>query len=302
MPSTIATNMPCNAVWNNRQEMIAGAKVFMRLPENLRINVLEQSVPDLVVDFYMAAPKYEEPFFMSSSPLAHLGNQVDRLNYTKILLRNTVLHIWSVKDLQDLHRWLATIDFTPLGLGNLNDGFGGVRHLSFTDLLNLSDARLPIPRDEYNSDGTTPTDVWKFASGFWTIYSDKPVWNDCIALTRLCKDLHTLNLRVELSGNLMQRLHKHDNMAAVLRVADVEADSAEEHSDDCGALQIVRLLDLQGLRVLRVLFYTWNYESAKVSEEKLLMITHWLEDGFHSRRQKIKVEVDLKHFCDTMYL
>lgn len=293
MPSKIATKMPCNAPWKNRQAMIAGAKLYMRLPKDLRINVLEHSVPDVVYDFYMPG---REPSFMSLTPLAHLGDQVDRLNYTKTLLRNTVLYVWGVEGLRDLHKWLATIDFAPLRSDNLDNGFDGVRHLEFSDLLNLSSSRLPFPREAYNSDGTSPTHFRHFEYDWY--YGDtsiwRPVWEDCLALTRLCKNLHTLELRVRLPDNLMPKLHENDNMAAVLGNADTQGDSGNGDSEDVAemsdAVQIVRLLDLQRLRVLRVLFYTPWYVSIMLSEEKVRMVARWLEDGFRSRGQKIEVK------------
>lgn len=42
----------------------------------------------------------------------------------------------------------------------------------------------------------------------------------------------------------------------------------EERFNDPDALQIVRLLDLQHLRILRILFYAPWYESAELSEER----------------------------------
>jgi hypothetical protein len=298
MPSAIAINMLCNAAWKRRQGMISAARGFMRLPKDLRINVLEQSVPDRVDDFFMVGSR-NEPSFMSWSPLAHFGGQLHHLNYTKILLRRTVLHINSVEDLRLLRRWLATVDFTPMGSDTLNNGFDGVRHLSFTDLLNLSDAHLPFPSGEYNSDGTTPAHYWRFVYWSWEPSTWKPVWADCVALTRQCKDLRTLELPLRLSENLMARLHEQNNMDAVLGTVKSEGAAevssgvtrvSEDHFNHPDANQIVRLLDLQGLRVLRVLFYAPWYESDELSEEQLSMISRWLEGRFKSRGQAVEVQ------------
>jgi hypothetical protein len=306
MPSGIALNMPCNAAWKDRQAKLAAAKLFMRLPKDLRLCVIEQSVPDRVDEYHMYSPR-NEPGFMSLSPLAHLGDQVDRLEWTKTLLWNTLLHIQSVEDLRLLQKWLTSIDFAPLRSDNLNSGFDAVHHLSFTDLFNLSNPRLPIPREEYNSDGTTPSHYWNYAYYFWEPFTWLPVWDDCVALTRLCKELRTLDLRAYLSENLMAKLHERDNMAAVLGIAnseDVAEDcngvtkSSKEHFNDPDALQIVRLLDLQGVKVLRVLFWTPWYEFAKLSEEKVNMIAHWLEDRFHSRGQRVEVQARFEHVED----
>lgn len=290
MPSRIATKMPCNAGWNIRQVMVAGAKIFVRLPEDLRIIIHEQSVPERVQDFHMVGPR-NEPSFMSFLPVAHLGTQVDRLNYIKTLLRNTTLHINTVEDLQNLHKWLTTIDFAPLDLDDLRNGFDAVRHLSFSDLLDMYDWHLPIPYAEYNSDGTSPAHFWEVAYDTWAMSSCKLVLKDCVVLMGLCKDLHSLDLRARLSAGLMERLHETDSMTAVLGSAEGEVGSSQEYIDDPDALQIVRLLGLQGLGVLRVVFYAPWYESAKLSEEKLRMVAHWLEERFDSRGQKVKVEL-----------
>jgi len=309
MPSDVAINMPCNAAWKDRQAMLAAAKLFVRLPKDLRLCVIEQSVPDRVEFFHMYAPR-NEPIFMSFSPLAHLGDQVDRLNYTKTLLRNTVLHINDVEQLHYLHKWLASIDFAPLGVNILDNGFDAVRHLSFTDLLNHSDAYLPMPREEYNSDGTSPADFWAFAYYYWEPSTWYPVWNDCVALTHLCKKLRTLDLRTYLPDTLMTWLHESDSMAAVLGTAnseDVAEDSKgltkipKEHFNHPDALQIARLLDLQHLRILRILFYAPWYESTELSEEKVSMIAHWLEGRFESRGQKVKVQARFERLEHSPY-
>ena len=250
-------------------------------------------MPDRVWEFITYR---NEPDFMlrgpQMHPLGHLGDQIQRLNYVKILLRNTVLHIDSVEQWSRLYKWLEAVDFAPLGLEILDSGFDAVHHLSFRDLLNLTDEYLPIPREAYEPDGTTPTDFIRYLRSHY--YNDmlswKLVWNDCVALTRLCKDLRTVELRARLPGSLMVRLHTEDSMAAVLGTADIEGDPSERRFDGYDAHQILRLLDLQNLKVLDVLFYASSFESDKLSEDKVRMIASWLEDRFAARRQTVKVQ------------
>jgi len=292
MPSEIATKMPYNADWKTRQAMIAAARVFVHLPEDLQTDVIEQSVPDRVMGFNPFYPR-NEPMFMSWSPLAHLGDQLHRLKYVKILLRNTELHIPSMDDMRYLCNWLSTIDFAPLCSDILSDGFDAVRHLSFTELSDMRDTTLPISGGKYNSAARMPIQAWKDARYRVDSFSSRSTWSDCVALTRLCKDLRILDLRVHLSEELIARLHEHDNMEAVLNI--------REYFKHPHAHQIIKFLDLQGLRTLCVLFYDYWWRSAKPSEEKLCMLAHWLEEQFHSRGQKVEVEATFEWYED-MYM
>lgn len=292
MPSEIATKMPCNADWKIRQAMIAAARVFVHLPEDLQTNVIEQSVPDRIMGFNVTYPRVNRRPG-SWTPLALLGDHLHRLKYVKILLRNTEVHIRSMDDMRYLCNWLSAIDFAPLRSDILNDGFDAVRHLSFTELSDMPDQTLPISDGKYNSAAHMPIQAWKDARYRFDPSGSRSTWSDCVALTRLCKDLRILDLRVHLSGELIARLHEHDNMEAVLNI--------REYYKHPHAHQIIKFLDLQGLRTLRVLFYDYWWLSAKPSEEKLRMLAHWLEEQFHSRGQKVEVEAKFEWYED-MYM
>jgi hypothetical protein len=64
----------------------------------------------------------------------------------------------------------------------------------------------------------------------------------------------------------------------------------EEGEDDLQTYQLTRFLELKGLKVLRLRFFTEGWNMTTLDGEKMRMITSWLEKEFTAREQSTEVK------------
>jgi hypothetical protein len=262
MPRGVAEGMQCNA----RRVMMTAAPTVLKKLEALPTELMDQmgkmSVPDRIElsspDNLLVPGKI--PSFMTS--LVRLLNSKVRLRYIQTMLRNSVLEIASLRELDMLKAWLASIKFDSLDQ-NLRDGFAVVRALSFSD----------INRSAASISGQT----WPAPS----------TWADDLELTQMCKDLRYLEVDASLSDRVLWAIENADSMEKAMTIME---EMKEEGEDDSETYQLTRFLELEGLKVLRLRFFTERWNMTTLDGEKMHMVSSWLEKEFATREQSVEVK------------
>ena len=262
MPRGVAAGMQCNA----RRVMMTAAPVvvekFEALPQELMDTMVEMSVPRRI---NLASPETvlvpgHFPSFMSS--VVRLFSTTRRLKYIQTVLRNSVLEIASMRDLDILNTWLESIDLKPLQF-NLLNGFDAVRALSFSDV-NRTAALI--------SDQTWPA---------------PSTWANDLQLTQRCRDLSYVEVDVSLSDRFLLAIQEAYNMDEAMYIMEA---MKQEGDDDSQTYQLTRFLELEGLKVLRLRFFTEEWNMTTLDDGKMRMITSWLEGGFTLRGHSVEVK------------
>lgn len=238
---------------------------FMKLPRELRDDILSMTAPDHIVLSMVQFAPGRDPTFVST--LAQLGIENLRLECVLAVLRNSTLKLSSLNDLNNLKTWLASIDFAPVCSGRsdpLEDGFDAVRKLSFSDV-NRRTGFIYIGY-QYDQNRVTPSS-----------------WADDVELTRMCKDLRNVELEVTLPDFFVRGLLGGGSMVEVMEGHDM---------DDSQTHQVSKLLRLEGLKVLRLCFYSEWWEDTLLNVEHERMITSWLQEEFEKRGQSVEVKSD----------
>jgi hypothetical protein len=262
MPREVAEGMQCNA----RRIMMTAAPVVVEklqaLPEELMDKMLPEAVPDRID---LANPETvlvpgRLPSFMPS--VIRLSNSMRQLKYIQAVLRNSVLEVTGLRDLNMLKTWLESIDFMSLP-HNLRNGFDAVRALSFSDI--------------NRSASLVSNQTWPVPS----------TWANDLELIQKCKDLHYVKVDVSLSDRFFGVIEHAYSMEEAMRVMEA---LKEEGEDDLQTYQLTRFLELKGLKVLRLRFFTEGWNMTTLDGEKMRMITSWLEKEFTAREQSTEVK------------
>jgi len=263
MPREVATVMQRN---DRRVMMTATARsvhLLETLPQELLDEILPMSVPHHI-DLGSSEIKYfpgRDPSFVPS--VARLGNKKLRLGYILTLLQSAKLKLSSLQDLNNLKAWLARIDFTWLQFDHLRTGFDAVRALSFSDI---------------NRAG---------ASAYDQVWPSPSRWEDDIQLARMCRNLRSVEMDVALSDLFLLAIQEAQGMAeAIEMVQDME----QEDAGASQAYQVLRFLELEGLQILNLRFFTDRWNATTLGDGEKRMITTWLEREFVHRGWSVKVE------------
>jgi len=254
--------MQCNA----RRVMMTAAAVVVKkleaLPEELMDEMLQTAVPDRI---NLASPETvlvlgQIPSFMPS--ITRLSKSTRQLKYIQAVLRKAVFEITSLRDLNTMHNWLASIDFTSLPHG-LRNGFDAVRSLSFSDINRtaslMSDQRWPAPS----------------------------TWANDLQLAQMCKDLRYVEVDVSLSDRFLLAIENTYSMAQAMGMMEAMKEEGEDNSQ---TYQLTRFLELKGLEDLRLQFFTDRWNMTTLDDDKMRMVTSWLEEEFKAREQSVEVE------------
>lgn len=251
---------------NERRVMMTAAPVVVGKLEALPEELMDQMLPDAIPDrIDLASGKtmlvpVQLPSFMPS--VLRLSSSMRRLKYIQAVLRNSVLEITSLRDLEMLNTWLESIDFTSFPHG-LRNGFDAVRALSFSDI-NRSASLI--------SDKTWPA---------------PSTWANDLELTQKCKDLQYTEVDVSLYDRFLEAIKTAYSMEEAMNVMEA---SKQQGEDDSQTYQLTRLLELKGLKVLRLRFFTEEWNMTTLDGEKMHMIASWLEKEFTARKQSTEVK------------
>lgn len=256
MPSKVAKGMRASALQQAiGADLAVFARLFADLPAELRNDSLQISVPGHVdvdsADFYLSQRR--DPDFVPA--FASKSSATRHLECIDYVLQNSMLKLSGQLDLDNLKIWLASIDCSPLA-GSGATGFDFVRALSFSDI-NRSAAHV--------SDQT-----WPVASS----------WADDLQLAHTCTNLRQVEVEISLSDRFLGAIQDARSMEEAIRTMG----GMKQQTN-----QLTRLLDLQGLKVLRLRFFTQEWNTTPLDEEKKRMITSWLEEEFKARNQSIVV-------------
>lgn len=262
MPREVAKGMQCNA----RRVMMTAAPVVVNkleaLPEELMDEMLQTAVPDRI---NLASPETvlvpgQLPSFMPS--IIRLSKSTRQLKYIQAVLRKAVFEVKSLRDLNTMHNWLVSLDFTSLPHG-LRNGFDAVRLLSFSDINRtaslMSNQRWPVPS----------------------------TWANDLQLAQMCNDLRHVEVDVSLSDRFLLAIGNTHSMAEAMGMMEAMKKEGEDNSQ---TYQLTRFLELKGLEVLRLQFFTDGWNMTTLNDGKMRMITSWLEEEFKAREQSVKVE------------
>jgi hypothetical protein len=246
-----------------------------------KLTKLEPEIRSLI--FRMSAPKHvdlaafefppgKDPTFVSGITTQRYNPQL-RLEDIEALLQNTVLEVTTKEALANALKWLVSIEFLPLKGDKQTSGLDEVRALGFSDANRVETHRYTV--DEFAVDGTEDTTVH-----FRQTSVAPSSWADDLELTRMCKLLDTVEMKVALPSYFLDRLRGGQPMEHVV----------QGHTDDLDQLlPIHRLLRLEGFKVLRLTFFThlWQATLLNVDQERLIIC--WLQEEFQKRGQSIKV-------------
>ena len=256
MPSEVAKGMDPSALKQAIEEDLAVfARLFAKLPAELRNDSLQLSVPghvDLASANFYTSHRSDPDFVPAFASKSSSTRHLECIDY---VLQNSMLKLSGQLDLENLKTWLAGIDCYPLaGFGAT--GFDFVRALSFSDI-NRSAADI--------SDQT-----WPVASS----------WADDLQLAYMCTNLRHVEVELSLSDPFLGAIQDAGSMEEAIMMMEAMAKPTT---------QLTRLLELKGLEVLRLRFFTKKWIAIPLGEEKKRMITSWLEEEFKAREQSVKV-------------
>jgi hypothetical protein len=264
-----------------RQMLITAMAQFVRrimgLPRELRDPILQMTVPDHI-DIGEAGSQFtaqRDPEFVL--PLARLGSQNLRLECILAVLQNSMLKLTCLRDLNALRTWLASIDFTPLQSGLLQNGFDALCALGLSDI-NRAGALLHQGghfrrrRIERRLFGRGPIGrPWPAPSS----------WNQELGLTRMCSNLRSVEVDVALSEGFLRTLQQGHSMVEAMK---------QQGRDTARTYQVYRLLKLKGLKVLRLRFFTATWNATTLSAGNRALIVSWLQEKFHMHGESVQVE------------
>ena len=256
MPSKVAKGMKPSALKQAIEaDLAVFAGLFANLPAELRNDSLQMSVPGHIdvdsADFYISQRR--DPDFVPA--FADKSSAARHLECIYYVLQNSMLKLSGQLDLDNLKTWLASIDCSPLA-GSGVTGFDFVRALSFSDI-NRSAAQV--------SDQT-----WPVASS----------WADDLELAHMCTNLRHVEVELSLSDPFLRAIQDAGSLEEAIRMMKAMAQPTT---------QLTRLLELKGLEVLRLRFFTKKWGPTPSEEDKKRMITSWLEEEFKAREQSVVV-------------
>ena len=263
-------SQPVTTQRDARQELITATalfvRLFMTLPRELREPILQMSAPDHI-DIGEHGSQFthaRDPQFVL--PLTQLGNATLRLECILALLQNSMLKLTCLRDLTNLETWLASIDFASVQTGPPQNGFDAVHALGFSDI-NRAGAMVP--------------ERGLFGPGrIGQTFPSPSNWHQDARLTRMCNNLHTVEVDVALSDDFLRTLQRGHSMVEAMK---------QEVRDASRTYQVYRLLQLQGLNVLRLHFFTANWNATTLSAEDRALIVSWLQDKFDQHGQSVQV-------------
>lgn len=256
MPNKVAKGMQPSALQKAIEtDLAVFARLFADLPAELRNESLQMSVPGHVdvdsADFYISQRR--DPDFVPA--FADKSSATRHLECIGYVLQNSMLKLSGQLDLDNMKTWLARIDCSPLADSGAT-GFDFVRALSFSDI-NRSAAHV--------SD-----QAWPVASS----------WADDLQLAQLCINLRHVEVELSLSDPFLGAIQDAGSMGEAIRMMEAMTQPTT---------QLTRLLELKGLKVLRLRFFTKKWILTPLDEEKKRMITSWLEEEFKTREQSVEV-------------
>lgn len=243
---------------------------FMKLAREIRDVILELATPDRVDVAKFELVPGTSPAFVPA--LAHKGPQQLQLECILATLQKAVLEVSTVADWHALRDWLASVDFTPLNEG-LKDGFDAVSALGFSDF--NSRGRHYHPIEKRAADGTMRKSPYSFP-----VPIVPSSWGHNSELTSMCKDLRTVEVEVALPRYFLERLSAGRSVAEAMQ---------GEGRAISWTYQICRLPKLEGLKVLRLTFFTESWKSTLLNVEQERKIITWVREEFEKRGQSVDV-------------
>ncbi|GAB7328619.1 hypothetical protein MBLNU13_g00558t1 [Cladosporium sp. NU13] len=256
MPGEVAKGMDPSALQQAIEENLALlAGLFASLPAELRNDSLQLSVPghvDVAGANFCISQRSDPDFVPAFASKSSITRHLECIHY---VLQNSMLKLSGQLDLDNLKTWLASIDCSPLA-GSGATGFDFVRALSFSDV-NRSAAHVS-------------NQTWPVASS----------WADDLQLARMCTNLHYVEVELSLSDRFLGAIKDASSMEEAIRMMEAMTQPTT---------QLTRLLELKGLKVLRLRFFTKKWIPTPLDEEKKRMITSWLEEEFKAREQSVVV-------------
>ena len=249
---------------------------FMDLPQELRETVYPFLFPYRVEIILPTYTPGVDPEFIPA--LAQQGNQMLRLECILAMLKSAAFRVTSIEDAENMKLWLASIDLTPLqrfnGSAALKNGFDCVGTLFFSDI-----NRVVIHCIQGYSKRAYTYD-YKYTS------ENPSPWADDLELTRMCKNLHSVELELMLPPNVLDGLKNGREVDEMIQ----EAPSA--------TYQITKVLELEGIRVLHLRFFNALWESAYLTRKQESVIIDWLSEEFQKLGQSIQIKSEWEFWAE----
>jgi hypothetical protein len=243
-----------------------------KLRPEIRSQIFGMSAPKHIDLAAFEFPPGKDPTFVSGITQQQHNRQL-RLEDIEALLQKTVLEITTKVALVNALNWLVSVDFLPLKGDKQTSGLDEVLALGFSDANRVKTHRYTA--DEFANDGTRDTTVHLRQTDV-----APSSWADDLELTRRCKRLRTVEMKVALPSYFLERLRGGQTMEQVVQGHTADLDEL---------LPIHRLLKLEGLKELRPTFFTHLWQATMLNVEQERVIICWLQEEFKKRGQSVKV-------------